>query len=235
MAVTAVVVTCPTCEKRFKPKGDVQGKRIKCPFCKEPIAVPAAKAIKQTKGKPDPKKAQEDADAAAAAMLAMTPEEKEAADAKAAEEAREAYNAQFDDKAAYDVKTVEMVPRCPNCTEEMGPHDIICLECGYNTLTRDWGKTKKVVALTFERHLKYLAPALGAAGFVVFSVIGLLYFCVLSPYDTDKTMFEFTNSEAIRMWTAVIFLGWLFGAGTFCIKKFIEKPLPDDILVEDVE
>ena len=36
-----------------------------------------------------------------------------------------------------------MVPRCPNCTSEMGAHDIICLSCGYNTLTREWGKTEE--------------------------------------------------------------------------------------------
>jgi hypothetical protein len=37
------------------------------------------------------------------------------------------------------------------------------------------------------------------------------------------------------MWGSVAFLFWLYGAGLFCIKKFIEKPKPDDILVEDAE
>jgi DNA-directed RNA polymerase subunit RPC12/RpoP len=221
MAVTSVVVSCPSCEKRFKPKGDVQGKRIKCPYCKGPIAVPAAGAPKADPKKPAKQKPESE----------MTPEEK----AASVEERRKSYDEDFDDKKAYDAQTVELVPRCPNCTAEMGAHDIICLQCGYNTLTREWGKTEKVIALTFGRHLKYLAPAIGAATFVVFSVIGLVYFCVMSPYDFDKTMFEFTNSEAIRMWTCVIFLFWLFGSGIFCIKKFIENPKPEEIKVEDAE
>lgn len=230
MAVTAVVVTCPECEKRFKPKGDVQGKKIKCPFCKEPFVVPAAK---QVKGKADAKKKpkpEEEADEVIA--VEMTAEEQAAAEAA---EKQAAYNAQFADNAAYEVKQVALVPRCPNCTTEMGPHDIICLNCGYNTLTREWGKTAKVVRLTFKRHFAYLAPALGAAVFVIVSVVGLLYFSIVSPYDLHDTMFSFTNSEAIRMWGSVIFLFWLFGAGTFCIKKFIDKPKPEDIMIEDVQ
>ena len=55
MAAEAVVVACPECEKKFKPKGDVQGKKIKCPFCKEPFVVPAVPQVKAkpAKGKPD--------------------------------------------------------------------------------------------------------------------------------------------------------------------------------------
>ena len=39
----------------------------------------------------------------------------------------------------------------------------IRLSCGYNTLTRQWGKTQKIVGLTFGRHCAHLLPALGAA------------------------------------------------------------------------
>jgi hypothetical protein len=233
MAVTSVVVTCPECEKRFKPKGDKQGKRIKCPFCEAPFVVPMAK---QVKAKPDPKKsAKGKPDDEASIPIEMTPEEKAAADAKAAAEKLAAYNEQFDDNAAYNVHHIEMVPRCPNCTTEMGPHDIICLACGYNTLTREWGKTEKVIGLTFGRHLKYLAPALGAATFILVSVVGLLYFATVLPYDVHDTMFSPVNSEAIRMWGSVLFLFWLFGGGTYCIKYFIEKPKPDEIQVEETE
>src|ERR1019366_10396623 len=234
MDVNVVVVKCPECEKRFKPKGDVQGKKIRCPFCRAPSFVLAAKDGKPDKGKPDKAKApkpQPKADE----PIAMEPTE---AETKAAAEAKvvadkAAADAEFDDKSAYDVKHVALVPRCPNCTAEMGPHDIICLECGYNTLTREWGKTQKTKAITFKQELKYLGPALGAAAFILFSVVGLLYYTIVSPYDVDKTIFEFTNTEAIRMWSTVIFLGWLFGAGTFCIKKFIEKPKPDEISTEE--
>lgn len=210
-----VVVSCGECKKRFKPKGDVQGKRIKCPYCKGSISVPKAD-VKAVPKKPEKPEAE------------MTAEEK-------AEKAKAEFDAQFDDKSAYDVQHIELVPRCPNCTFEMGPNDIICLNCGYNTLTREWGKTEKVVGLTWDRHLKHLGPAIGAACFVFFSVIGMVYFAILLPYDVNGTMFRFLDHESMRMWGSVIFLLWLFGAGIFCVKKFIENPKPADIMVEETD
>jgi DNA-directed RNA polymerase subunit RPC12/RpoP len=216
-----VVITCPECEKRFKPKADVQGKKIKCPFCAHPFAVPAprpVKAAKADKGKPDGAKASKP----------------KPANAKPAPEAK---NAEPEDEFGenpnpYDVKQVALVPRCPNCTAEMGEHDVICLECGYNTLTRQWGKTEKTLGITFERHIKYLAPAIGAATFAIGSIIFLLYYCLVSPYHVEKTMVEFTDHESIRMWTTVVFLAWTWGAGVFCFKKFIEKPKPDELSLD---
>src|SRR6266849_4088097 len=150
MAVS-LVVTCPECEKKFKPKSDVSGKKIKCPFCAEPFVVPEAKSAKPAKSKADEK--------------AKPDEAKETAIA-AAQQA----NSDLDrDDNPYGVKTVELVPRCPNCTQEMGEHDTICLACGYNTMTRAWGKTEKTLGLTFGRHLVYLLPAIGSAVFVFFA------------------------------------------------------------------
>lgn len=39
-----MVITCPECTKKFKGKSDLQGKKIKCPFCAKPFVVSAAKA-----------------------------------------------------------------------------------------------------------------------------------------------------------------------------------------------
>ena len=52
MADTAAAVTCPECDKKFKPKSDVRGKKIKCPFCKEAFTVPAEKKSKAGAAKP---------------------------------------------------------------------------------------------------------------------------------------------------------------------------------------
>jgi hypothetical protein len=222
-----VVVTCPECEKKFRPKTDVSGKKIKCPFCTKAFVVPAAKDAKADKAKPDATKTgkpKEDAKAAVNAEPAAT----------AAAGSNAPVGEADDNPDPYGVKTVEIVPRCPNCTKEMGEHDIICLSCGYNTMTREWGKTEKTLGITFERQLLYLLPAIGAAVFVLFSIMFLLFFFVVSPYHLDPIL-EFTDSEAIRMWTALIFLAWLWGAGMFCFKKFIEKPKPDEIQMEENE
>lgn len=218
----ALVVTCPECEKRFKPKSDVRGKKIKCPFCTNPFVVPAAKNGKPDKAKPEPAKANKGKPDAPSPEPAPPP----APEPKAQDDDLDG------DDNPYGVKNVELVPRCPNCTHEMGPHDIICLACGYNTLTRQWGKTEKTYGLTTGRHLIYLLPALGAAAFVVFAILFLIFYGTVAPYLLDGTMFWWLDGESMRMWCAVIVLAWIFGGGVFCMKKFIEKPKPDEIEME---
>src|SRR5437588_12293152 len=103
------IITCPECDKKFKTKADVRGKRIKCPFCAELFLVPSADdepntAIERREGGP--------------------------AAVGAAAEADENDN-------PYGVTELDLAPRCPNCAEEMESHDaVVCLHCGYNTLTR---------------------------------------------------------------------------------------------------
>lgn len=228
-----IKVTCPECEKTFKPKADVQGKRFKCPYCSAPMSVPAAKNAKEAKEKPEPKKeAKGKPDAKKAPSPASA--EKKSADPAPAAPAKEAAEAEDLDGSPdpYGVKNVDLVPRCPNCTFEMGTHDIICLKCGYNTMTREWGKTEKVFGNTFGRHLLYLAPALGAAAFVVFSVLFLIFAATEVPYLLDGSWLSFLDGEWARMWSSVLVLAWIFAGGTFCFKKFIEKPRPDEVQME---
>lgn len=209
----ALVVACPDCKKKFKPKTDVRGKKIKCPFCKVPFTVPAGKD-KQDKENPDAKAAEPEGIA------------------PAAEKPAEPYDEFNETPDPYGVKHVALVPRCPNCTAEMGEHDTICLVCGYNTLTRQWGKTTKVVGLTFGRHLLYLLPALAAAIITVFLVVTLIFFDVIGPYFLPATMFYWLDSEAMRLFSTVDTLTVAFSAGVYCFKKFIDKPKPDDILLD---
>lgn len=219
--MAGVVVTCPECAKKFRPKAEVQGKKIKCPFCAHPFVVPAAKEANPDKEK----KAQ----AASAKNGKAKPDAKPTAPAKS--QAEQDMDDETDDP--YGVKHVELVPRCPNCTEEMeNEHATICLNCGYNTMTRQWGKTEKTIGLTFEGHLMYLLPAIGSATFAIFAAIFLLYYTIVSPYDVEGTMMSFTNTEAIRMWTTLGLLFVIWVAGMFCFKKFIEKPKPDEIKLD---
>lgn len=220
-----LIVTCPECEKKFRPKTDVSGKKINCPFCEEPFVVPAAKAAPSGKSKSEAVKSGKPKPDNVKADTAVTA----AAEAKAPDD-------EFDDNPdPYGVKTVELVPRCPNCTQEMGEHDTICLSCGYNTMTRIWGKTEKTIGLTFGRHLVYLLPALGSAVFVFFAIIALLMYYTVVPYWVAGTWLEFVDSEAVRMWMTLLFLFWFWMAGLFCFKKFIDKPKPDELQMEESE
>ena len=213
-----LVVVCPECEKKFKPKSDVSGKKIKCPFCKETFVVPAAKDAEddpEEKARPDAIKSGK-----------PKPEEVKAA-------APPGGGGVDRDENPYDVKHVDLVPRCPNCTQEMGNHEIICLACGYNTLTRQWGKTEKTFGITFKRHITYLAPALGSAAFVFFAILFVLYYTIVSPYHVaDVMVVSLSDHESMRMWITLIMLGIIWAAGIFCFKKFIEKPKPDEIQMD---
>jgi hypothetical protein len=211
-----LIVTCPECEKKFKPKADVSGKKIKCPFCSHPFVVPAAKEAKADKAKPDKAdkaKASDAKPAAAAPEVQAAPEE--------------------DNIDPYGIKTVELVPRCPNCTQEMGEHEIICLACGYNTMTRQWGKTQKVIGVTANRQILYLLPPLASAAFVFVSIIFLLicYF-YLPNWVAGEEYWENLDSEALRMWLTLILLFLFWWAGVFCFQRFITKPMPDEIEME---
>jgi hypothetical protein len=213
MAVGAVVA-CPECEKKFKPKTDVSGKKIKCPFCAHPFVVPAAKDSKEDKPKADANKTGK---AKAEAI-------------QAAPAAQAAPSSDADgDVDPYGIKNVDLVPRCPNCTQEMGEHEIICLACGYNTMTRQWGKTAKTIGVTPQRHILHLLPAVGSAVFTFCAVIGLLILYVVVPYWVAGSWMEFLDGEAARMWTTLIFFGLFWMAGMYCFNKFIEKPKPDEI------
>ena len=211
------IVACPECKKKFKPKSDVSGKKIQCPFCREPFVVPAAK--EKSSGK-----------SASAGAKETAAGKQAAATAAASAPANDDYDESPD---PYGVKTIKIVPRCPNCTAKMGEHDIICLKCGYNTVTRVWGKTEKTLGITPGQHFVYLLPALGSTLFAFVSVIGLLIYYVMVPSWVADTWMEFVDSEAIRMWTTVMFLFLLWMAGVFGYQYFIVKPKPDEILLEE--
>lgn len=220
--MAGVIVTCPECKKKFKPKADVQGKKIKCFFCKAAFVVPAANGAKP------------DADKKAAAKSDKGKPDAKPGEGPSAPTIKSATEAELEaDLNPYDVKHVDLVPRCPNCTQEMEDENAtICLYCGYNTMTREWGRTEKTLGVTFSRQFMYLLPAIGSATFAIFTIIGMVYNAVLGPYDVQGTMMEFTNHESMRMWSTVFWLFVVWVAGVFCFKKFIEKPKPDEIKLD---
>ena len=207
------VVTCPECTKKFRPKTDVSGKKIKCPFCKESFVVPVRDSA-DDKGTPDAVKAGPPKDGQPAPTVTAAPDDPD------------------NDVDPYGVKQVELVPRCPNCTQEMGEHDTICLACGYNTMTRQWGKTEKTKGVTLGRHIIWLLPPIGSAIFTLVSIICLLILYTMLPNWVAEHWSDFLDSEAVRMWTTLIFIGLFWMAGMYCFYKFVVKPKPDEIMLD---
>ena len=56
------------------------------------------------------------------------------------------------------------VPRCPLCAKELDPPDaIICIHCGFNTVTRVKADTKKVWEPDTSDWINHLGPGILAA------------------------------------------------------------------------
>lgn len=199
----ALVVACPDCEKKWKPKNDLSGKKVKCPFCQHIFVVPGLRAEKATPEAPPDDVPQ---------TKPTNPD---------------------DDADPYGVKTVELTNRCPNCTAEMGEHDMICLSCGYNTMTRQWGSTTKTKGVTLKQQMIYLLPPIGAAAFVLCSIIGLIMLYTVVPYWVhDSKWLWILDHESIRMWGTTVFLFIAWAAGMYCVHRFIEKPAPDEVKLD---
>src|SRR5436309_9926666 len=135
MAATSVI-TCPECGKKFKGREELRGRRVRCPNCGHAFIVPTLAQDKvDSQGEPAPRLAEE---APPPPAPAEEPRIKSALD----EELEAGSN-------PYGVSTLDLAPRCPNCANELESADArICLHCGYDTLSRTIGKTKKLIEHT---------------------------------------------------------------------------------------
>ena len=73
----------------------------------------------------------------------------------------------------------EDIARCPFCAQELDPPDaVICINCGFNNVTRVQAESKKVWAPDSSDWLNHLAPGVLALvlciGLIVFDIICLM-------------------------------------------------------------
>ncbi len=215
-------ITCPSCEKKFKSKADLRGKRIRCPFCSESFIVPMDLL-------------EVDEDEAAAPAAASTPAAQE--QSAAPDDAPIPLAASNDDEEGddpYAVTEIDLAPRCPNCAHEMPSADaVVCLNCGYNTLTREWGKTEKLLGVSVGRHTMHLLPGFLALFCLITCIIDRLMYSVVWPLMVaDVQWMQWSDYEGLRMWGTMIGLGAIFALGRVCYRRFIVKPIPDELKYE---
>lgn len=135
-----------------------------------------------------------------------------------------------DDDAAYGVTSVDTTYRCPHCAEEMLSADaVICVHCGYNTLTRQQGETKKLYTVTRQEHFMYLVPALSAAGVFVGLIIAMIFYDTVVPSMLAGSGMSWITHESLRMWTTLVLLALLWAIGTFAFRVLVMAPRPPDV------
>lgn len=193
------VITCPECTKRFKGKASLVGKKIKCPFCKEAFVVPK--------------------DAASTAPEKPKEEPKK----------RITFDDE-DDPGAYGVTALDLSARCPNCANPMADEKaFICLFCGYNTLTRTWGKTEKLIGHTTDDYVKHQMAAYICAGLSILFAWIMVFFCVTFPYLIDHTSWvDYFDAESIRLWWMIMMLFVFWGLGMFTYRRLVINPTPPE-------
>lgn len=206
------VITCPECKKKFKGKGDLAGKKIKCPLCSKVFVVPAAGA-----------EAKSEAVKAGAAPAPGTAPAPAAAPMKFADDEEDA------NPNPYGVTALDLAPRCPNCAQEMEDEKaFICLYCGYNTLTREIGRTEKLIAHTSGEKFKHWLPGLMNL-FAIFFMVGLItFFSTVVPGMVEGGRLSFLDHESLRMWLTLIFLSLIWTCGFFAYKRLILEPTPQE-------
>ncbi len=207
---TSPVATCPHCAKKFRGKGDMTGKKIRCPFCQEPFVVGAETPVAAAVGK-----------AKAPVPAAKTASPPAPAPAPASTPPME---------EAFGIGDQGIENRCPNCAEPM-PNEkaTICLFCGYNMLTREWGKTSVTEAVDFKQHLLHLAPGLFCLVDVL-SIVGfLIWYCTTLAQTVAGGEWDFLSYEPTKMWTTMILLAVSFPMATFAFQRLVVNPRPEEV------
>jgi predicted Zn finger-like uncharacterized protein len=185
---TTFVIACPECSKQVRVSDEHVGKKIRCKGCGHvyPVsppagaAPPAAKTTAAAQAAPKTK--------AAAAGAAKT---KAAAPGPALKPEEDPNHPDYDPNKYVLQQTNDTLPRCPFCAKEMPSVDaIICLHCGYNTVTRQRPKVEQVYAPTAGEWFLWWLPAILTILTMIGMVVWYLFFWDLIEEWLADSWFE---------------------------------------------
>jgi hypothetical protein len=204
---SAIVVACPACQKQIKAPPEIQGKKVRCKGCGQifpvPGNTPAASAGQPQAAAPKP--------AAAARPIDED------------DEGPQHYGV---------IKDESPLPRCPHCAKEMESAEaVICLNCGYNTRSRQRVETKKTYETTQGDRVSWLLPGFLCIGGIFVLILLDLFYCLLYPsLVKGSDDWEWTASGGFRVWAVVgsIFVG--VALGRFAYQRLVLQPEPPEIV-----
>jgi hypothetical protein len=185
----------------MKAPADAEGKRVRCKACSHIFVIPkgAVTTGPRTSGQPS-----------APAKPAKT------------------YADDEGDGKPYGVTTLDLTPRCPDCAGLMEEGAIVCLECGYNTMSRERRRTVKTEDLTDRDYYLWRLPGILCVGgimtFIAFAVWWCLYIYGIAK-DADQ---EWIGHNGIKLWMVIGCIFGVFFCGKFAFKRLILHPTPPD-------
>jgi DNA-directed RNA polymerase subunit RPC12/RpoP len=208
MAETIVII-CPECEKSIKAPEDAVGKKIRCKGCGEAFTVKPprpAKGAKSSKG---------------------------AKPGKAPAKPAAKVNADGEEEGSYGVTSEYLGVRCPNCLEPMEDDDKICLNCGYNIVTRQKPRQVKIQETSGTDVFLWLLPGiLCVLGIIVVVALDILYCVKVFPEtfgDGDFGVLYFLGWKAFKVWATILTLFICYYLGRFAVKRLILNNKPPEV------
>jgi DNA-directed RNA polymerase subunit RPC12/RpoP len=217
------VITCPKCEKKFKTKADVRGKKILCPYCDASFVVgeDGVGDVPAQATTPPASTGAEESD-----TIPIAGSEPAAPAPAAADDMEEG-----DDP--YGVTAIDHAPRCPHCTYKMDPPEaVVCLNCGYNTLTREMGKIEKTIAVSAGSLFMHLLPGFIALFCVLYCIMDRIAYCIYFPYWVAGGNMAWMDHESLRMWSTMVALAIVFPLARIAYRRFIVKAKPEETVIE---
>jgi hypothetical protein len=215
-------IVCPHCRKPGKGPIELEGKYIRCRACKKSFLVKLPAQVKAKAAAQDGPGiyafAEGDSshhhEEAPVPVLPVMDEEEESSN-------------------PYGVTDLDERRRCPYCADLMEEEDVICLNCGYNTQTRQHIRTERTYANTPGDVFLWLLPGIICV-VSIFLVIGFDFFWWFGLESLWwKPMDDFLSltsiSLGIRVWEVVISLWIIWMLGKFAFKRLILHPKPEEV------
>lgn len=208
MAAT-IVITCPECKKQLKGPAELQGKQVRCKACGKVFAVGAAAPGK----KPAASAGKNAGGPAAKAKTAAAPPSRPTEEVE---------------KDPYGLTDIGQTNRCPQCAAELeSPDAVVCLNCGYNTRTRQRMTTIRTYAHTPLDWMLWLGPGILCA-LAVLALIGLICFLWI-PAGLEKAAGNaWWGHFSVQIYGSAIAAGVAWTAAKFAFRRLVKNPRPPE-------
>jgi hypothetical protein len=224
-----LLCACPECDKTLKVPAEMAGKKVRCKSCgatfvakgSKAAVTKAAPAKDKDKARPKPKPKPRD-------------EDEDDAPIPVREEKKPSLDEDEEDSNPYGVTEEYLGPRCPECANAMEEGDIVCLQCGYNTQSRERARTRKVHDTTGVDYFLWWLPGIACVLTIIFLILWDVLYCIYIAdwveYDAaDSPWYSFIAHFAIKLWMVIISLFFMFYAGKYAVKRLILNYEPPEV------
>jgi hypothetical protein len=214
----AIILVCPECQKEMKAPAEVEGKKVRCKGCEHVFVARAGQSpARAAPAKPPQNKA----------AKGKSPPAKSAAPPPAASGDEDEYEG-----TPYGLTDTSLAPRCPECANELDPPDaVVCLHCGYNTITRQRAMTRKVYDTSAGNYFIWLLPGilcvigvLCAIGFALWYV-----FKIEEAVNPEEFPGNLLSHSGIKLWVVIMCLFVMFYSGHFAFKRLVLNYKPPEV------